>query len=350
MGLIEKCGTDRESVTLQCTASWTGHNCQHLALQPLPAEYGYGRLPNITSWGGSIFKNWSDPTSLFHLYVSEATNGTGLASWVTNSQIVHAVSSTATGPYSRRQVVLQNDGTAKTSNSNPQVLYDESSSTFLLFHILAQGNFQLLIANSTEGPWHPHEFGLGGCNNPTAAFHPTNGSLYVLCHDAQFSLYGFHPVAGKYAWQVKPAAPIPTLQNNCNVNKCDRRDVEGNCEDPFLFFDRHSRFHVVAHCYTCYWYPATKRPTGAGVLGRTASDGCTNGTAFCSGHGFSATGERGDWTYVGGPDAPYSFTSTTSAGGERSYFLVFVQLFEKYGTLIERNTALIEKVSPCRHP
>ena len=27
------------------------------------------------------------------------------------------------------------------------------------------------------------------------------------------------------------------------------------------------------------------------------------------------------------------------------YFLVFVQLFEKYGTLIERYTALIEKVS-----
>eukprot|EP01052_Picozoa_sp_SAG31_P020940 SAG31_NODE_1596_length_7800_cov_4.335801_6_plen_422_part_00 len=34
--------------------------------------------------------------------------------------------------------------------------------------------------------------------------------------------------------------------------------------------------------------------------------------------------------------------------GEGCYFLVFVQLFEKYGTLIERNRALIEKVSPCR--
>eukprot|EP01052_Picozoa_sp_SAG31_P022611 SAG31_NODE_1807_length_7230_cov_4.804885_3_plen_218_part_00 len=34
-------------------------------------------------------------------------------------------------------------------------------------------------------------------------------------------------------------------------------------------------------------------------------------------------------------------------GGEGCYFLVFVQLFEKSGTLIERNAALIEKVSPC---
>ena len=32
-------------------------------------------------------------------------------------------------------------------------------------------------------------------------------------------------------------------------------------------------------------------------------------------------------------------------GKVRGYFLVFVQLFEKYGTLIERYTALIEKVS-----
>eukprot|EP01052_Picozoa_sp_SAG31_P010898 SAG31_NODE_606_length_13607_cov_17.509846_7_plen_148_part_00 len=31
----------------------------------------------------------------------------------------------------------------------------------------------------------------------------------------------------------------------------------------------------------------------------------------------------------------------------RGYFLVFVQLFENYGTLIARYTALIEKVSPC---
>eukprot|EP01052_Picozoa_sp_SAG31_P014155 SAG31_NODE_870_length_11338_cov_14.525047_7_plen_182_part_00 len=38
------------------------------------------------------------------------------------------------------------------------------------------------------------------------------------------------------------------------------------------------------------------------------------------------------------------FSTTKGAG---CYFLVFVQLFEKYGTSIERNTALIEKVSPC---
>eukprot|EP01052_Picozoa_sp_SAG31_P008331 SAG31_NODE_418_length_15893_cov_5.433899_16_plen_82_part_00 len=35
------------------------------------------------------------------------------------------------------------------------------------------------------------------------------------------------------------------------------------------------------------------------------------------------------------------------ADGKDCFFLVFVQLFEKYGALIEINAALIEKVSPC---
>eukprot|EP01052_Picozoa_sp_SAG31_P023476 SAG31_NODE_1937_length_6866_cov_3.173932_8_plen_154_part_00 len=44
----------------------------------------------------------------------------------------------------------------------------------------------------------------------------------------------------------------------------------------------------------------------------------------------------------------WAFGAFAELVGEGCYFLVFVQLFEKYGTLIERNTALIEKVSPCR--
>eukprot|EP01052_Picozoa_sp_SAG31_P017791 SAG31_NODE_1232_length_9211_cov_31.167581_5_plen_168_part_00 len=45
--------------------------------------------------------------------------------------------------------------------------------------------------------------------------------------------------------------------------------------------------------------------------------------------------------------------SGSEGAGEGCYFLVFVRLFEKHGTLIERNTALIEKVSTligCARP
>jgi hypothetical protein len=33
------------------------------------------------------------------------------------------------------------------------------------------------------------------------------------------------------------------------------------------------------------------------------------GSAFCSGHGFSTTGAEGNWTWIGGGDAPYYFTA-----------------------------------------
>lgn len=44
------------------------------------------------------------------------------------------------------------------------------------------------------------------------------------------------------------------------------------------------------------------------------------GSAFCSAHGFSTTGEAGNWTWIGGGHAPYNFTSAVVGGGaERSF-------------------------------
>lgn len=104
-----------------CTASWTGHNCQHLALRPVPKIAGYGWNPNVTSWGGSIYHNASDSRGLYHLYVTEETDGKGLYSWISNSQIIHAVATTPFGPYRRKDVV------STPPTTNPQVLHDPTT-------------------------------------------------------------------------------------------------------------------------------------------------------------------------------------------------------------------------------
>ena len=272
-----------------CTESWTGHNCQHLALLPVPKVAGYGWAPNITSWGGSIYHNLTDPQSLYHLYVTEETDGKGLNSWVSNSQIIHAVSRSPLGPFVKRDVV------SKPPTTNPQVLYDPASRTFLLFHIRGAGSFQLFVSQSVDGPWTAQPFSLGSCNNPTAAFHP-NGTLYVMCHDGQFSLFSFHATPTTPAWKGARSAAIPTLQVGKNKN------VPGNCEDPFLYFDRHGRFHAVAHCYTCYWYPLPNRPGQPSRFYPPGKGSCVPGSSFCSGHGFSSSGEAGSWTWIGGGD------------------------------------------------
>ena len=123
-----------------CHRSWEGHNCERLALAPLPAVAGYGEAPNVSSWGGSIYHNAT--TGDYHLFVTEETDGKGLASWVSNSQIIRAVSRSPTGPFERREVV------SKPPTTNPQLLYDERSKTFLLFHIRGSGAFQLFTSGA----------------------------------------------------------------------------------------------------------------------------------------------------------------------------------------------------------
>ena len=85
----------------------------------------------------------------------------------------------------------------------------------------------------------------------------------------------------------------------------------------FLYFDRNGHFHVIAHCYTCYWYPSPARP-GEGEGSGQARGSCS-GNVTCSGHGFSRSGAAGSGTWIGGEDAPYDFTSVTSAGTVRAF-------------------------------
>ena len=70
--------------------------------------------------------------------------------------------------------------------------------------------------------------------------------------------------------------------------------------------------------YTCYWYPAASRPGSTPSPGSRVGS-CAPGSAHCSAHGFSATGEAGSWTWLGGDEAPYNFTAEDSSGGTRLF-------------------------------
>ena len=149
-----------------------------------------------------------------------------------------------------------------------------------------------------------------GCNNPTAAFAP-NGTLFVVCHNGPFEMYYAHPTPTQPAWTQEFLGPIPLFA----LSGPGHPNAPGNCEDPWLWFDRKGFFHIIAHCYTCYWYPASQRPIGGG----SARGNCSDPSTTCSGHGFSRWGSAGTWTWVGGPDAPYGFTSHTRDGGEYAF-------------------------------
>jgi len=117
-------------------------------------------------------------------------------------------------------------------------------------------------------------------------------------------MYSFTPQGGQPAWKSKFEGPIGVFGSAGHSN------APGNCEDPFLYFDRNGHFHVIGHCYTCYWWPST----GFTLHGKVRGD-CSAKSAHCSGHGFSRTGAANNWTWVGGDDAPYNFTERNAAGG-----------------------------------
>lgn len=154
--------------------------------------------------------------------------------------------------------------------------------------------------------------------------------------------------------------------------------------DPFLYFDRNGYFHVIAHCYTCYWWPSTgftldgrcglgQRPdcnpgaptaTLAPRLGRCfpsdvgspsapGSRGprrqrgdCSPLSAHCSGHGYSRTGQADNWTWIGGEDAPYNFTEADAAGGTTAFSTRERPWGLMGGTHGDQVLALINGVSP----
>ena len=195
-----------------------GESCSTLTYRAAPRQNGYGRNPNITTWGGgAIF----DPaTRKYHLYVSRIAHGcVGLATWGYNSQIDHAVADNVTGPYAFHDVAVP----AQAHNAAPLALPD---GTFAIFHIgdgttktfqncsdhpaaaAVDGDDQGLriddyeletgprtgatnaglvhglihVSSSLEGPWTPLVNNtLGFCDNPAPWVHPSNGTLFIIC-------------------------------------------------------------------------------------------------------------------------------------------------------------------------
>ena len=59
---------------------------------------------SLSSWGGNAAKYAGN--NKYHLFASAMTQGCNLGSWKTNSEVIHAVSDTPTGPFKFVEVVL----------------------------------------------------------------------------------------------------------------------------------------------------------------------------------------------------------------------------------------------------
>mmetsp|Transcript_4254 Transcript_4254/g.6102 ORF Transcript_4254/g.6102 Transcript_4254/m.6102 type:complete len:406 (-) Transcript_4254:3-1220(-) len=244
-----------DHITHQCVCEkpWGGHYCEVLQFLSVAFPQGYGMTPNVTSWGGGIIHD----NGTYHLYVSRMTNNCSLSTWVKNSRIDHAVSTTGpTGPYYFHDVAIN----TFSHNAAPIALPD---GTYVIFHIgsgeggpnggnncttgsqfLELQESRLLRRNlfsvsrnmvhvsaSLYGPWKPLvPKNLGDCNNPAPWVHP-NGTIYVGCRGI---LKRADHISG-------PFIEIASFPNSGGPN--------GIYEDPQIYTDHHGNFHCLYHAY-----------------------------------------------------------------------------------------------------
>ena len=85
-----------------CDKTWTGSHCAALNLGKAPKAGAYRHNANgSTSWGGLPVR----VGDTYHLFFAEFSNGCGLGSWGTNSQVLKAVSKSPSGPFTSPTLV-----------------------------------------------------------------------------------------------------------------------------------------------------------------------------------------------------------------------------------------------------
>lgn len=83
----------------ECSPGWVGPSCGQLDLLPAPVASSNGyNVPNTSSWGAGVLLD--EASGLYHMWVAEFINHCGLLTWHNNSRVVHATSTSATGPFS----------------------------------------------------------------------------------------------------------------------------------------------------------------------------------------------------------------------------------------------------------
>jgi predicted GH43/DUF377 family glycosyl hydrolase len=173
-------------------------------LQPVPATARFAD-PDYNIWCGSAVKG---DDGQYHLYYSRWPRGLGHQAWVTHSEVAHAVSDSAYGPWRHRDVALPPRGTNYWDGScthNPTVL--RIGGKFYLYYMGNYGDgiaraplnwdhrnrqrIGVAVANSPNGPWQRFDEPVLNIssdtnapdalvvNNPSVAERPGGGVLMI---------------------------------------------------------------------------------------------------------------------------------------------------------------------------
>jgi hypothetical protein len=287
--------------TCSCDAGWKGEHCELINFGKAYKCGAGGLCENHTqasttgafkfatnftsSWGGEAVRGDNDTD--WHIYAASFDNDGTLSRWLSNSRVVHGVSSSPEGPYKLSDIAL--GPLPKTSEwdsltqHNPAVQRDPVSGTYLLYYMGSTNNSSktkgggrcasdpghqslcnqrvgLATSESPYGPWTrrtmpiidsgpPGEWDDQFTTNPTPHVF-ANGSV-LLVYKAR-SMADFNNMrtgvafaehwSGPYTRMGSPPHPI---------------DVSGGCEDAGIYYSTDMQvYRMVLHCgcnYQAVW-------------------------------------------------------------------------------------------------
>ena len=246
------------SSTCVCSAGWTGETCGVIKLAPAPIDGGYHVL-NTSSWGGALMLDAAKNT--YHMFAAEFVNHCGLASWHSNSRVIHATSRAAAGPYvfveevipyyshnptvalsvDKRGLYLMHIGNGipdvtpplHCKNGSTQTNYTASGAP-LVASFVGATSIGTLCAESFAGPWV-------SCNWTGAPTGFTNPTLFSMSDDSLL-------VGGNTNYSL-----ALTHGTNCTKFACaswtSPESVLPNRtgEDPWIWRDQNNHWHALLH-------------------------------------------------------------------------------------------------------
>jgi hypothetical protein len=264
--------TNKEEIK-EVTASKTEYvrDTSALITRVLPAPMNGGfQMKDYWVWGSSVIKG---EDGKYHMFASRWPKWAGFGAWVTNSEVVRAVSDTPEGPYEFVEVVLKPRGKAYFDGlctHNPRIV--KWKNKYLLYHFGTTYNFPvptpenpkkpkgafaeawmnkrigLAISESLSGPWERVDkpileprrgtdfWDRSIISNPGPVVNPKTGEIYLMYKSSRTQTVPKPPLKLGMAKAGTPYGPYIRLSDDPIFSFETKENPKADVEDPFVWW------------------------------------------------------------------------------------------------------------------
>lgn len=259
------CGIITPSILSAATHTRASQEAFINKLLPAPVGGGFS-LSDSWVWGSSVMKG---EDGKYHMFADRWAKDLGFQAWVTNSQVVHAVSDTPAGPYTFADVALPVRGAEYFDGlvtHNPRVIYYKGLyyiyyfGTTYDFPIPAPGvtwedgwfdrawmNKRIGVAwsKSLYGPWNrynspvieprPGKWDATITTNPSPVVNPKTGKILLMYKSSPIS--SAPPLLLGVAESNEPYGEYKRLSDNPIFRFDTKANNDNDVEDPFVWYN-----------------------------------------------------------------------------------------------------------------